>query len=71
MRVGVGVDDDLTAVHLDDAVRDGEAEAGALADLLGREEGVEQLVEVLGRDADAGVGDRDLDLVVVAVERDA
>ena len=40
-----------------------EAEAGALADRLGGEEGLEHPVEMLGRDAAAGVGDPDPDIV--------
>ena len=41
----------------------GEAEPGALADRLGGEEGLEHPVEMLGRDAGAGVGDADPDIV--------
>ena len=40
-----------------------EAEAGALADRLGGEEGLEHPVEMLGRDAGAGVADADADIV--------
>ena len=49
----------VPAVMLDDAVDHREPEAGAL--LLGREERVEHLRELLLRDADAGVGDLDDD----------
>ena len=69
-RVGVGLHGDLAAVHLDDAVGDGEAEARALADLLGREERAEQLVEVLLGDAHALVLHGDDDVLVGAVQRD-
>ena len=69
-RVGVGLDGDLAAVHLDDAVGDGEAEARSLADLLGREERAEQLVEVLLGDAHALVLHRDDDVLLGAVQRD-
>src|SRR6185503_802782 len=54
---------DLAAVGGDDAVADREAEAGALAHRLGREERVEDLVEVLRRDAAAVVGDGEHDRV--------
>jgi hypothetical protein len=53
------VDIDEAAGLLDDAVDGGEAEAGALADFLGREERLEDLVADLGRDAGTGVGDVD------------
>ena len=39
------------------------AEPGALADRLGGEEGLEHAVEMLGRDAAAGVGDADADII--------
>ena len=42
---------------VDDAVADRQAEPRALADLLGREEGFEHALNVLGRDARARVGD--------------
>src|SRR5690606_3497116 len=45
------------AVAAHDAEDGGEAEAGALADALGGEERLEDLVEVFGGDADAGVAD--------------
>src|SRR5947209_17984945 len=44
---------------LDDAVDGREAEPGALADVLGGVEGVEDLVDDVGRDAAAGVLDLD------------
>ena len=68
--IGVGLHGDLAAVHLDDAVRDGEAEARPLADLLGREERAEQLVQVLRRDAHALVLHGDDDVLLGAVQRD-
>ena len=55
----------------DHRARDREALAGAAADLLGREERIEDVVaDVLG-DAGAGVGDRDHDVVAVAMRPDA
>src|SRR6185503_12234856 len=45
------------AVGADDAVGDPQAEAGPLADLLGGEEGIGDVLEDLGRDAGAGVAD--------------
>ena len=48
---------DAAVVLLDDAVGQRQAQAGALAHRLGGEEGVEDAVEVLRRDALAGVGD--------------
>src|SRR4029077_3213530 len=47
---------DLSAVRGDDAMADGEPERGALAHGLGGEERAEDLVQVLARDAYAGVG---------------
>ena len=60
---GVGIRIDEAAGLLDDAVDGREAEAGALADLLGREERLEDLVDDLGRDAGAGVGHLDQHIV--------
>src|SRR2546422_6373482 len=71
----------LAAALLDDPVHRGEAEAGALPDFLGREERLEQVC--LGHliHADAGVRDRQADVIagghavtpldVLLVERDA
>src|SRR5260221_522831 len=50
---GLAVDEDEAAGLLDDAVDGGEAEAGAGADFLGREERLEDAREILARDADA------------------
>ena len=50
---------DETAGLLDDAVDGREPEPGALADILGGVEGVENLVDDLRRDAGAGVLDLD------------
>src|SRR5215213_6690821 len=47
----------------DDVVTDRQTQAGALAGRLGREEGLEQLVPDLGRNARAVVAHRDLDHV--------
>ena len=53
------LDIDEAAGLLDDAVDGREPEPGALADVLGGVEGVENLVDDLGRDAGAGVLDLD------------
>src|SRR5687767_12130095 len=50
---------DRAAVFLHDAVRDREPEAGALANLLGREERIVDARQLLGRNARAGVADFD------------
>ena len=61
-----GVDGELATVSLDDdAPRDVEAEAGALADILGREEGLERAGCDLRRHARAAVPDLDDDGVAV------
>src|SRR3954453_19626665 len=55
--VGSGVDAQRALVAVDhDPVRGGEPEAGAVPDLLGREERVEYMVADLGGDAGAVVG---------------
>ena len=53
------LDTDVAGVFLDNSVRDGETEPGALADAFGGVERIVNLGDVLGRDADAGVGDLD------------
>ena len=63
---GVLVDLDVAVGLLGKAERLAEAEAGSLADLLGREERLEDRVEMFRRDAGAGVGDRDGDEVAAA-----
>src|SRR3970040_210420 len=50
---------DAAAVLVDDAVADRQAQAGALAGVLSREEGVEDAAGDLGRDARAIVADGD------------
>src|SRR5437870_12884767 len=50
---------DLAPVLLHDLVADGQPQPGALADRLGRVERIEDAAEALGRDARAGVADRD------------
>src|SRR5690349_19145529 len=63
---GPGLDLDVAAVALDDdAVRDVQAEPRALAHRLGREERLEDPLEVLLRDAGAGVADLDQDVAAV------
>ena len=54
---GLAVDLDVPARLLDEAVDHAEAEAGALADLLGREERLEGAVDDLGRHAGRPIGD--------------
>src|SRR6185295_12368699 len=75
-EAGAG-DGDGAAVELDEALHQGEADAhaaarhvAALGDLL---EGAEDAVETLGGDADAGVADLDLEVIVgdASRERDA
>ena len=48
------------------AERLAEAEPGALADFLGGEERLEDRVDMIGRDAGAGIGDRDRNEVAAA-----
>src|SRR5215472_18285877 len=48
-----------TAMLLNDTVRHAQPEAGALLGALGREEGIVNAVQVLGRDSVARVGDFD------------
>ena len=55
----LAVGEDVAARLLDDAVDGGQAEAGALADILGGEERLEDLGHDLGRHAGAGVLDLD------------
>ncbi len=57
------VDKDEAAGLLDDAVDRRQAEPGAGADLLGREERLEDALDVLLRDADPGIGDLDQHVV--------
>ncbi len=52
-RFAVGIDE--AAGLLDDAVDRRQAEAGALADFLGRKERLEDLVDDLRRNAGAGI----------------
>ena len=61
---------DAAAERVDDAVADRQAEAGALADRLGREERLEQLGLVVGRNARAGVLDLEDDAVVLVARAD-
>src|SRR5690606_23435754 len=53
---GFGLDADASAVRGDDAVDDGKSEPGAFADGLGGEEGFEDVVDDVGRNAGAVVG---------------
>ena len=62
------VDKDEAAGLLDDAVHGRQAEPGAGAELLGREERLEDAFEVFLRDADPGIGD--LDQHVIAGRHD-
>ena len=63
-RFDLALDVDVAVVALHDRVHDREAEAGALAGRLGREERVEDVVQVLRRNADAGVAELELDAAV-------
>src|SRR6516162_4519285 len=65
------VDDDRSAMLLgDDVPADRQAEPGALAGRLGREEWLEQLFPELGRDAGAVVAHTDFDLIAEIPGRD-
>ena len=55
----LAVDLDVAVRLLDEAVDHAEAEAGALADFLGGEERLDDLVEQMRRDAAAGIADGD------------
>ena len=59
-------DPDFAAGLVGEAEDLAEAEAGALADRLGGEEGLERALEHVGRHAAAGVGDADLDIIAGA-----
>ena len=59
----LAVDEDEAAGLLDDAVDGREAEPGAGADLLGREERLEDARQILLGDADAGIGDLDQHII--------
>src|SRR5512147_2376837 len=61
---------DIAAVFLDDAVAHGQTESRALECLLGGEKRVEDLVDVLFRNAAAGVGKNDLDGVSILTRDD-
>src|SRR5947209_5462849 len=63
------VDLDLAAVLLDDAIADRQAEADVRPLVLGGEEGLEDALLDLGRDALAGVGDGEADLPVARERR--
>src|SRR5579883_84635 len=52
-------------MFFDDAITDGEAQAGAAAIGLGGEKGIEDAMNVLARDSRSGIGDLDLDAAVV------
>ena len=65
------VDDDRSAMLLgDDVPADRQAEPGALAGRLGREEWLQQLFPELGRDAGAVVAHTDFDLIAEIPGRD-
>src|SRR5512147_128097 len=61
---------DVAPVLLDDTIAHGQTEPRALERVLGREEGVEDLVDVLFRDSPAGVGKDYLDGVSVPARSD-
>ena len=60
---GVALDLDLSVMLVDDPMGNGEAQAHA--SLLGRKERIEEFFHVLGRDADPGVPERELDPPVI------
>ena len=62
---GVAGEDDVAAEFGDNAVAHGQAQAGALAGLLGGEEGVEDFGLGLPGDTGAGVGEFDGDAFAV------
>src|SRR5208283_5273962 len=71
MKRGAGADRafdmDFAGVFLNDAVADGEAQAGAAlvsGQSLGGKEGIVDALEMLGSDAGAGVGDVGFDLAI-------
>ena len=73
-RADLAFSKDVAAGLLDDAVHRGQAKPCPLADLLGGEERIENLVDDLRRDARAGVGDFDQHVVggrhaLVAIRR--
>ena len=53
----------------DDVAGEGEAEAGALVGWLGGEEGVEDFLDDVRRDAGAVVADADFEVVLLALRR--
>jgi hypothetical protein len=57
---------DLSGMLLDYTVADGQAQAGAAAIGFGGEEWVENAMNVLARNACAGVGDFDFDAAIVS-----
>jgi hypothetical protein len=61
--IGLGLHIDEAAGLFDDAIDRRQAEAGALADFLGREERLEDLVDDVGRNAGAGVGNVDSHII--------
>ena len=60
---GLAFDEDIAAGLYDDAVDGRQAEAGSLADLLGREEGFEDLALQVFFDAAPGIDDFDQHIV--------
>src|SRR5690606_33282866 len=68
----LALDPDAAAVRLDDALGDGEAEAdAAAARVAGLPEAVEEVRELIGRDAGPGVADLEAHLVAIAFDVDA
>src|SRR5262245_41464195 len=67
---GLALDVDRAAVALDDSQADREAETRAADGRLGGEEGIEDPIEVVGGDSDAGVGELDRDVAVDGVGPD-
>ena len=59
------VDRDATSMPLDDSVRDRQSQSRALPDVLGSEERIEYLPDILGRNTDARVAEHDLDRIAI------
>ena len=64
--VGIALDDDVTAVHLDDPIRDAQSQARPFARLFGGEERFKNLLQSFLFDAGSRVTDTDPCILVVA-----
>jgi hypothetical protein len=59
-------DTNVAAVHFDDSISDRQSQPRSFADLLGREERLKNLAEILLGDAYPGVFDRKPDMSIVS-----